>query len=221
MLVSIVFYSCRLMPKAIKVGDCILLTVGEGVVFEPIIASGTVESENEVLIRCPYTSIVKKIYKEPGSHVQKGDAILMMEDELIKEEIDKIKDQLDLKRNALEKNKLNEFSTTVDLNYSEEVKKLNINSLKTQLADEGQLLEVGGISPAKIEKTKEEISLAEKDLLMLKQKKCHTVKTVNCGGAGVKSWDKDPGERVSRQSEYSQPNACACPFGWNYLVNFQ
>jgi len=189
------------MPKAIKVGDCILLTVGEGVVFEPIIASGTVESENEVLIRCPYTSIVKKIYKEPGSHVQKGDAILMMEDELIKEEIDKIKDQLDLKRNALEKNKLNEFSTTLDLNYSEDVKKLNINSLKTQLADEGQLLEVGGISPAKIEKTKEEISLAEKDLLMLKQKNAIRLKQLTAEeqglNLGIKIQEKELADKVN------------------------
>jgi len=158
------------MPKAVKLDDCILLTVEKGNVYEPILAAGTVESENEVLIRCPYTSILKKIYKEPGSHVNKGEAILMMEDELIKDEIEKITDQLDLKRNTLEKNKLSEYSTTVDLNYSEEVKKMNINSLKTQLSDEKQLLDVGGISPAKIEKTKEEIALAEKDLTMLKQK---------------------------------------------------
>ena len=170
MVVTVIFFSCRLMPKAVKLDDCILLTVEKGDVYEPILAIGTVESENEVLIRCPYTSILKKIYKEPGSHVNKGEAILMMEDELIKDEIEKITDQLDLKRNTLEKNKLSEYSTTVDLNYSEEVKKMNINSLKTQLSDEKQLLDVGGISPAKIEKTKEEIALAEKDLTMLKQK---------------------------------------------------
>ena len=195
------FHSCRLMPKAIRISDCILITVEQGNVYEPIVATGTVESENEVLVRCPYTSILKKIYKEPGSRVQKGDAILMMDDEAIKEEIDKLKDQLDLKRNALEKNKLSEFSTTVDLNYSEEVKRLNISSLKTQLADEGQLLEVGGISPAKIEKTKEEIALAEKDLTMLKQKNGIRLKQLNAEeqglNLGIKIQEKELADKVS------------------------
>ena len=184
-ILAMVSYSCRLMPKSFSVSECTLLIVEKGEAFEPIVATGTVEAENEVLIRSPYTSIVKQIYKEPGSRVQKGDVILMMEDEFIKEEIDKLKDQLDLKRNALEKNKLSEFSTNVDLNYSEEVKKLNVTSLKTQLADEEQLLEVGGISPAKIEKTKQEIALAEKDLAMLKQKNAIRLKQLNAEEQGL------------------------------------
>ena len=201
MILMVSFFSCKLMPKTLKESDCILLIVKHGKVYEPIVATGTVESENEVLVRCPYTSILKKIYKEPGSRVQKGDAILMMDDEAIKEEIDKLKDQLDLKRNTLEKNKLSEFSTNVDLNYSEEVKRLNISSLKTRLADEGQLLEVGGISPSKIEKTKEEISLAEKDLAMLKQKNSIRLKQLNAEeqglNLGIRIQEKELADKVN------------------------
>ena len=185
MILIMIFISCRLMPKAINATDCFILTVEQGNVFEPIVAKGTVEAENEVLIRCPYTSIVKQIVKEPGSRVQKGDVILVMEDELIRQEISKINDQLELKRNTLEKNKLSEFSTNVDLNYSEDVKKLNITSLKSQLADEEQLLEVGGISPAKLVKTKQEIALAEKDLVMLKQKNSISLKQLNAEEQGL------------------------------------
>jgi len=205
MILPVALFSCKLIPKTVKVSDCILLTVEKGNVYEPIVATGTVESENEVLVRCPYTSIVKKIYKEPGSHVQKGDVILMMDDEMIKEEIDKLKDQLDLKRNSHEKNKLSEFSTNVDLTYSEEVKKLNISSLKTRLADEGQLLEVGGISPAKIEKTKEEIALAEKDLAMLKQKNAIRLKQLNAEeqglNLGIKIQEKELADKINKLNE--------------------
>ena len=185
LVVDLFSYSCNFMPKAFKISDCILIIAEKGEAFEPIVAKGTVEAENEVLIRCPYTSIIKQIYREPGSRVQKGDPILLMEDEAIKGEIDKLKDQLDLKRNTLEKNKLSEFSTNIDLNYNEEVKKLNVTSLKTQLADEEQLLEVGGISPAKIEKTKQEIALAEKDLAMLKQKNAIRLKQLNAEDQGL------------------------------------
>jgi HlyD family secretion protein len=204
-LVILIAFSCRLMPKAVSLSDCITLTVHQGDIYEPIVATGTVEAENEVLIRSPYTSIVKQIYKEPGSRVQKGDVILMMEDEFIKDEIDKIKDQLDLKRNSLEKNKLSEFSTNIDLNYSEEVKKLNVTSLKTQLADEEQLLEVGGISPAKIEKTKQEIALAEKDLMMLKQKNAIRLKQLKAEeqglNLGIKIQEKELEEKMNRMNQ--------------------
>lgn len=189
----------RIIPKAIKTSDCITLTVEQGEVYEPIVATGTVEAENEVLIRSPYTSIVKQIIKEPGTRVLKGDVILVMEDERIKDEIDKLNDQLDLKRNTLEKNKLSEFSTNVDLGYSEDVKKLNIASLKSQLADEEQLLEVGGISPAKIEKTKQEIALAEKDLVMLKQKNSIRLKQLKAEeqglNLGIKIQEKELAEK--------------------------
>jgi len=182
---ALFFILRRIIPKALNASDCITLTVEKGDVYEPIIATGTVEAENEVLIRSPYTTIVKQIIKEPGTRVLKGDLILVMEDESIRDEIDKLKDQLDLKRNTLEKNKLSEVSTNVDLSYSEEVKKLNITSLKSQNADELQLLEVGGISPAKIEKTKQEIALAEKDLAMLKQKNSIRLKQLKAEEQGL------------------------------------
>ena len=202
---ALIFILRKIIPKAIKSSDCITLTVEQGDVYEPIVATGTVEAENEVLIRSPYTSIVKLIIKEPGTHVLKGEVILEMEDEMIKDEIDKIKDQLELKRNTLEKNKLNEFSTNVDLNYSEEVKKLNITSLKSQLSDEEQLLEVGGISPAKIVKTKQEIDLAEKDLVMLKQKNSIRLKQLKAEelglNLGIKIQEKELADKVNTLSK--------------------
>jgi len=184
-ILSVLLISRSLLPQAINLKDCIILSVDKGDIYQVIPAIGTVEAENEVLIRSPYPSIVKQIIKEPGSKVKQGDLILVLEDGPIKDEISKINDQLDLKRNTLEKNKLSEVSANVDLNYSEEVKKLNITSLKSQLADESQLLEVGGISPAKIEKTKEEIALAEKDLVMLKQKNGIRVKQLKAEETGL------------------------------------
>lgn len=48
-----------------SMSDCITLTVENGDVFKPIVATGTVEAENEVLIRSPYATIVKHIIEEP------------------------------------------------------------------------------------------------------------------------------------------------------------
>ncbi len=162
--------SCSFSSQTIELDQCTVLTVERGPVFDPIEATGTVEPGSEAILRSPYPTFIKQIVREPGSRVEKGDLILLLDDQPVRDEIEKLTDQLEVKRNSIEKNNLSETSTKIDLQYSEEVKKLNITSLKSQLADEEQLLEVGGISPAKIEKTKQEIALAERELVMLKEK---------------------------------------------------
>ena len=177
--------SCTDSPNVINKNQCVILPVEKGKVINPIKTSGVVEPESEVLIRCSYPSTIKKIIKELGSRVQPGDLILVLDDQQIKLDIENLQDQLSLKKNSLEKNNLAESSTKIDLKYTEEVKKLNITSLKSQLSDEEQLVEVGGISPAKIEKTKQEIALAEKELLTLKEKNSIRIKQLRAEEEGL------------------------------------
>jgi HlyD family secretion protein len=177
--------SCSNNPGVIEKNQCVILSIDRGQVIDPIKSSGIVEPESEVLIRCNYPSTVKKIVKEPGSSVQDGDLIMVLDDQQIKDDIDNIKDQLAIKKNSLEKNNLAETSTKIDLKYSEEVKKIQITSLKSQLSDEEQLVEVGGISPAKIEKTKQEIALAEKELITLKEKNSIKLKQLKAEEEGL------------------------------------
>ena len=177
--------SCSDSPGVIDKNQCVILSVERGKVIDPIKSSGIVEPESEVLIRCTYPSTVKKIVKEPGSSVQEGDLIMVLDDQQIKDDIDNIKDQLAIKKNSLEKNNLAETSTKIDLKYNEDVKKIQITSLKSQLSDEEQLVEVGGISPAKIEKTKQEIALAEKELITLKEKNSIKLKQLKAEEEGL------------------------------------
>ena len=181
----LILSSCSESPNTFDKNQCLILTVERGKIINPAKTSGVVEPESEVLIRCNYPSTIKKIIKEPGSSVQAGDLILVLDDQQIKSDIENIQDQLAIKKNSLEKNNLAESSTKIDLKYNEDVKKLNITSLKSQLSDEEQLVEVGGISPAKIEKTKQEIALAEKELLTLKEKNTIRIKQLRAEVEGL------------------------------------
>jgi HlyD family secretion protein len=135
-----------------------------------IAATGVVEPENEVLLLSPASSIITNIFHDVGGRVEKGDVILQLDDEPIKMQIEQIEDQIEVKNNNLEKTILNAKNVRVDLDYNVEVKKLKIISIKSELVDQEQLLEVGGISPARFEKTKQELTLAEKDLETLQAK---------------------------------------------------
>lgn len=167
-IVLVVFSPFHIKPSQnqdIKIG-----TVEIGKVVKSFQGEGIVEPQSEVIILSPASSIIKDIMKEVGSHVNQGEPIIILDPFPVQTQIENIQDQLEMKQNSLRKNHLNARSSKVDLEYNVQVKNLRIASLKSEMADQEQLLEVGGISPAKYEKTKQELELAEKDLIMLKEK---------------------------------------------------
>lgn len=150
--------------------EVFITTAEMGKVVTSFAGEGIVEPQSEVLILSPASSIIKEILKDVGAYVNEGESIIILDPSPIQAQIENIQDQLEVKQNSLTKNRLNARSTKVDLDYNVQVKNLRIASLKSELADQEQLLEVGGISPAKFEKTKQELELAEQDLVMLKEK---------------------------------------------------
>ena len=166
-IVVVVFLPFKVEPSQNQ--EIQLVTVERGRVVRAFSGEGVVEPQSEVLILSPASSIIKEILKEVGIHVNAGEPIIILDPTPIQAQIENIQDQLAMKQNSLTKNRLNARSTKVDLDYNVQVKNLRIASLKSEMADQEQLLEVGGISPARFEKTKQELELAEKDLIMLQE----------------------------------------------------
>ena len=168
----------------VEIGKIVRSFAGEGIVVP----------QSEVIVLSPASSIIKEILKEVGSHVEADEPIIILDPSPIQTEIDNIQDQLEVKENSLRKNHLNARSTKVDLDYNVQVKNLRIASLKSELADQEQLLEVGGISPAKFEKTKQELELAEQDLLMLKEKNAIKLEQLEADEEGLQTSDRYAGK---------------------------
>jgi len=166
--------------------DVRITTVEIGKVVRSFLGEGIVEPQSEVLILSPASSIIKQILEEVGSHVNEGEPIIILDPSPVQSQIENIQDQLEMKQNSLRKNRLNARSTRVDLDYNVQVKNLRIASLKSELADQEQLLEVGGISPARFEKTKQELELAEQDLVMLKEKNSINLEQLEADEEGLR-----------------------------------
>jgi len=166
--------------------DVMVAVADRGNVIESFKGEGVVEPQSEVIILSPASSIIKEILKEVGSHVDQGAPIIILDPSPIQAEIENIEDQLEVKQNSLTKNRLNARSARVDLDYNVQVKNLRIASLKSELADQEQLLEVGGISPARYEKTRQELELAEKDLEMMKEKNSIRLQQLEADDEGLR-----------------------------------
>jgi HlyD family secretion protein len=159
--------------------------VDRGEVFLSIEGIGVVEPENEMILLSPNNAIIKKINKEPGSRVKQGEVIIELDDKPTLEEIEQINDQLEVKSNSLERSRLEGQMARIDLDYNVEVKKLRVTSIKSQLADEEQLLSVGGISSAKLDETKQNLVLAQKDLDMVLKKNAIRINQMKTEESGL------------------------------------
>jgi HlyD family secretion protein len=171
---------------SLKSGEFETSRVDRGSVIDYVPATGVVQPGSEVLLLSPESSVIKEIVMEPGSHVEAGESIIILDPKPIQDRIESLKDQLEVKQNSLDKNMLNARSIKVDLEYNVEVKKLKITSLKSKLADQKQLLDVGGISPAKFEQTKQELVLAEKDLETIMEKNSIRLEQLKADLEGLK-----------------------------------
>jgi HlyD family secretion protein len=93
----------------------------------------------------------------PGASVRPGQQILILDKSLSLIELDKLKDQLELKRNSVEKLKFQLEKESLDAELENQIKGLSINRQKTELEDTRRLFKVGG-------RTQEDISRSENAL---------------------------------------------------------
>ena len=183
-LLSILFVR-YIFPASLDQEDIKTARIERGDVIQTIPAEGIVEPENEVLLRSPANSVIKNIIKGPGSYVTPGEVIMVIDPQPIISDITKLEDQIEVKKNNLRRNRLNARSIKIDLDYNVEMKKLKIASIKSELADQEQLLAVGGISPAKYDQTKQELVIAEKDLEMILEKNSIRLKQLEAEEEGL------------------------------------
>ncbi len=163
----------------IKPGSYSVSEVSIGDVYQSIEAEGEILPEKEVLVLSPNNGIVQRVLKVPGKHIMEGEVILVLDQSELTQELNNTKDQLELLNNELQKLILSAKTTRIDLEHDIEVKKLKITSLKAELVNQSQLMDVGGISQAQIDKTKQELVLAEKELLRSTEKHRLRLKQLN------------------------------------------
>lgn len=145
-------------------------TVSRGDVVLTVETSGVVESDNDILLRSPERSIVKEVLVNAGSKVKKGDLLITLEEKGIRQELDRMSNQLEVKQNTLEKYQLNQENIRLSMTQSEEMKRKRIETLKTSLTQLEEALKTGSVDASRAERTRNEIEIAEADLQNLVEK---------------------------------------------------
>ncbi len=167
--VIIVFSFRQLIRPIIRSGNFSIASVETGDVLATVSASGTVLPEFEEIKTSPISSRIIKIYQSLGSEVNTGDTILTLDINSSNTALEKLKDELALKKNNATKLKLQLEKTIIDLNTQFNIKKLSVESMEADLKEERYLDSIGGGTKEKIEKAELNLKISKLELEQINQ----------------------------------------------------
>jgi len=151
----------KTLQKTGKSADFHIVQVERGNISQTLSAAGTVVAASERVINAPVSTEIESVLLSTGTEVKKGDLILKLDKEYTSLEYEKLQDELSLRRNNIDKLKLQYDKDLRDLDYQDQIKALQLSELRAQVADQKRLLEIGGATAEEVEGAALQLSIAE------------------------------------------------------------
>ncbi len=153
--------------KKAKTNELHVVKVEKGNIRKTLTATGTIVAASERIINAPVSTEIEDVLISAGANVKKGDLILKLDQEYTALEYESLNDELSLRKNNIEKLKLQFDKDLRDLDYRDQIKALELSELKTQVSDQERLLKIGGATAEELEAAKLKLSISkiEKKLL--------------------------------------------------------
>ncbi|HTI12787.1 MAG TPA: HlyD family efflux transporter periplasmic adaptor subunit [Puia sp.] len=135
--------------------------VERGNIENTINASGEVLPEFEEVITSPINASIQKVGLDAGSVVKAGQSILTLDKAASEIAFEKLKFQLESKRNSIKKLKLELDKSFYDLQSNNDIKQLRINSLQASVENAKRLFKAGGGTREDIEQAELNLKVAQ------------------------------------------------------------
>ena len=145
------------LTTSLKKSLIVTALVEKGNIENTINATGEVLPEFEEVITSPINASIQRVGLDAGSRVTAGESILTLDKAASEIAFEKLKFQLESKRNSIKKLKLELDKSFYDLQSNNDIKQLRINSLQAAVENARRLFKAGG-------GTREDIEQAELNL---------------------------------------------------------
>ncbi|MEE9373004.1 MAG: HlyD family efflux transporter periplasmic adaptor subunit [Saprospiraceae bacterium] len=156
-----------LLSKKMDAAELHIVTVQRGDMQNTLTAAGIVVPSVERELNAPVTTEIKRVVKTTGEFVKKGDLILELAQEFIQLSYDQLYDELELKRNNIDKLKLQYDKNLRDLDYQNQIKSLQLEELEAQVKDQKRLNEIGGATQEELEQVELQLKVSHLEKSML------------------------------------------------------
>lgn len=166
-IAALIWFGRGLLSNKIDKEKLHIVTVERGDIQNTLTATGIVVPALEREINAPVATEIKRVVKSNGEYVKTGDLILELDQEFTKLAYDQLYDELQLKRNNIDKLKLEYDKNLRDLDYQNQIKALQLEELDAQVTDQKRLQEVGGSTAEEVEQAELQLKVARLEKSML------------------------------------------------------
>ena len=123
--------------------DLLITTVDSGTIETSVTGSGSIVPAFEEIINSPINSRIIEVYCKAGDSVDIGTPLLRLDLQSTETELNKLKDQIQMKNYELEQQKVNNSTRVSDLAMQVKVKEMTVNRLEAELRNERYLDSLG------------------------------------------------------------------------------
>ncbi|HWB24875.1 MAG TPA: HlyD family efflux transporter periplasmic adaptor subunit [Chitinophagaceae bacterium] len=167
LLAAAVWLIRSMLASSVKRSSILTAVVEKGSVENTISATGEVLPEFEETITSPINASVQNVIKDAGSKITAGESVLTLDKSASQAEYDKLKFQLESKRNDIKKLKLDLDKSYFDIKSNNDIKQLRINSLEADVENAKRLYNAGGGTKEDIEQAELNLKVARLEKLQL------------------------------------------------------
>ncbi len=175
----IIIFSLRFVIKpSIKKSGIRTAVVETGNLESSVTASGIVVPEFEEIKTSPIQSGIKAIYRNTGDEVVNGDSVLSLDTRLILYELEKLRDELNIKKDNIRQLQLQEEKNISDLRTQYDIKRLQVQNMASELETEKYLNTIGGGTRENTEKAELNLKISRLELEQISQSIQYQEKTM-------------------------------------------
>ncbi|MDE6541207.1 MAG: HlyD family efflux transporter periplasmic adaptor subunit [Muribaculaceae bacterium] len=141
--VAVVFVASIMMRKSVKESAISICTVDRGTIESTVSASGKVAPAFEEIITSPIASRIVEVYSKAGDSVASGTPLLRLDLHSTETALNKLLDEIEMKRHMLEQQRLNNATSVSDLEMQIKVKAMTVDRMAVELRNEQYLDSLG------------------------------------------------------------------------------
>lgn len=167
-VLALSYYGFRvLLKKQAEKSKLHVVRVERGAIRQTLSASGTVIASAERVINAPVSTEIESVLLSTGREVNEGDLILKLDQEFTSLEYERLQDELSVRKNDIDRLKLEFDKKLRDLEYQNQIKGLELKELSAQVKDQKRLLEIGGATTEEVESAELKLNITQLEKKML------------------------------------------------------
>lgn len=184
----------RMMRPSVKLTDLGVATADTGTIDITVTGTGSVSPAFEEIITSPISTRIVEVYRQAGDSVLPGTPLLRLDLQSTETEVNKLADQIAMKRHELDQQMVNSDTHLNDLAMQVKVKEMTLNRLEAELRNERYLDSIGSGTGERVREAELAVSTGRLELDQLRQKLANERRVADAG-VSVKHLDINIAEK--------------------------